>query len=235
MATTLYGWDWVGDDEPDTGVLATQGWIKPTTGEKYRRNTSNTAWVFDGNVNSRVGGAVEVAGSTVTGPILDIPNLASLTDPDFIGTIRQDGMSVALTTALASLEKRTFDRLASLVREQYLSSNKVSGAGAAIAFDSQTFLMSGQAAIATGLTVPLPTFVSDGAVATAAQVRGYGCSIAGFAYHDDALTTNLGTWVMTETGASTRVFRLQHTVSGTDWADVLNATWAFSTFILATR
>jgi hypothetical protein len=161
MTTTLYGWTWVGDDEPTTGVLATQDWRKPTTGERFSRNTSNTAWVVDGNVNSRLGGAVEVAGSTMTSALLGATNLPPLTDPDFIGTIRQGGFPVALMTALAALEKRVYDRIIYQIREQWLSNLRRSVIGSVMAF--------GYGTVAAKSAVPLPTY-DDGISATIGEV-----------------------------------------------------------------
>ena len=150
MATTLYGWDWIGDDEPTTGVLATQRWISPTSGEIYTRDTSNTSWIYSGNVDNRMGGAVEVAGSTMTGSLLDAPNLPPLDNPDFTGTIRQGGFPVALLTALSDLEKRLYDRIAYQVREQFLSQTKRSTLGSTMAF--------GYGTVDHGGVVPLPRY-----------------------------------------------------------------------------
>lgn len=161
MATQLFGWTWVGDEEPTTGVLATQEWINPTTGEKFQRDTSNASWIVMGNVNSRLGGAVEVAGSTVTGPILDVPNLLPVNDPDAVGTIRQGGFPVALMTSLAALEKRIYDRIIYQVREQYLSQLRRSVIGSSMAI--------GYPIINDGQTIPLP-FYDDGVQATKDQV-----------------------------------------------------------------
>lgn len=182
MTTVLHGWTWVGDDEPTTGVLATQGWIKPTTGEEFRRNTSNTAWIVFGNVNSRLGGAVEVAGSTVTGPILGAPNLPPLTDPDFLGDIRQEGFKVALETSLAALEKRLYDRVSSQVREQFLSQTKRSGTSSNIAYHTES-VETTVGVLLAGIAIALPVF-SDGVTATSDQVVGYSYAMAGWVTGD---------------------------------------------------
>ena len=181
MTTTLYGWDWVGDDEPTTGVLPTQRWISPTSGEIKVRDTSNSTWIYAGNVNNRMGGAVEVAGSTMTGPLLDAPNLPPLQDPDFTGTIRQGGFSVALNTAIAALEKRTYDRIAYMVREQFLSSSKLSGSAANIAAYNTLTRITQAALNNPGLVIPLPVFATDGVTATEAQLLFYGWSVVGSA------------------------------------------------------
>jgi hypothetical protein len=231
----LYGSMWIQDNEPTSGVVPGMEWTQPTTGVVQSRNTSNTAWVYSRNINETQGGSVAVAGSSMTGPLLNSPNLPTLDDPDFQGTIRQDGFQVALMTALAALEKRTYDRLASLVREQFLGGSALSGAGGSIAFDSQTVYMTGTDAISTGVSIQLPTFRSDGVVATPDQVLGYGAALAGFAYHDDPTTLNTGEFHLLETGSLSRVYRLVHTATGTDWIDFGTHNWAISTWILAAR
>ena len=161
MATVLYGWTWYGDDEPTVGVLPTQEWRAPTSGEIYVRDTSNASWVYAGNVNNRMGGAVEVAGSTMTGSLLDVPNLLPVADPDATGTIRQGGFPVALMTSLAALEKRIYDRIIYQVREQYLSQLRRSVIGSSMAF--------GYPDVYNGNPVPLP-FYDDGIQATVDQI-----------------------------------------------------------------
>ena len=179
----LYGWTWVQDAEPTTGVLPTQEWRKPTSGDIYMRDTSNTSWIYAGNINTRMGGAVEVAGSTMTGPLLGAPNLPPLQDPDFAGTIQQGGFNVALQKNLADLEKRLQDRITYQVREQFLSQFQQSGTAANIAAYSKVSSISESAMSAggsfTGLAIDLPTFLSDGLTASPSQLLFYGWSIEG--------------------------------------------------------
>ena len=207
MATTLYGWTWVGDDEPTEYVEATQEWISPATGNKYRRNTSNTAWTFDGNINSRLSGAVEVAGSTMAGPLLDAPNLPPKDDPDFTGTIRQGGSPVALETSLAALERRLYDRIGYLVRQQFLSNTKRSGTAANIAYDSGVAKPSRDTLFNVGYTVPLPVFESDGVTATEDQVLGYSLSLHGAMWYVGAAEKDYG-MVLYESPEGSRTFKV---------------------------
>ena len=193
----LFGWTWYQDDEPTVGVLPTQEWIQPTSGEINRRNLTNTAWVFFGNVADRMGGAAEVAGSTMTGPLLDTPNLPPLENPDFIGTIQQGGFNVALLKNLAELERRLYDRVTFQVREQFLSQFQKSGTSANIAFyskvktDTWNHMLTGAAGPGSdtptarnasvsaghdfqGMLVDLPVFSSDGITATDDQTIAHG-------------------------------------------------------------
>ena len=206
MATTLYGWTWVGDDEPTEGVEAGQTWFKPTTGNNYQRNTSNTAWTFMGNANSRLSGAVEVAGSTMTGHLLGASNLPPIDDPDFTGTIRQGGSPVALETSLASLEKRLYDRIGYLVRQQFLSNTKRSGTSANIAYDSGVVSTTAHQLRDTGYTIPLPVFQSDGITATSDQVLGYSIALCGAAWYIGAAEVDWGVYLY-ETSAGSRTYK----------------------------
>lgn len=204
MATTLYGWTWVGDDEPTEGVEAGQTWFRPSTGNNYQRNTSNTAWTFMGNANSRLSGAVEVAGSTMAGPLLDVPNLPPKDDPDFTGTIRQGGSPVALETSLAALERRLYDRIGYLVRQQFLSNTKRSGTAANIAYDSGVVRTTAHQLGATGYTIPLPVFQTDGITATPDQVLGYSIALCGAAWYIGDAEVDWGVYLYeTEPGSRT--------------------------------
>jgi hypothetical protein len=179
----LYGWTWVQDVEPTTGVLATQEWRLPTSGEIYVRDVSNTSWIYFGNVNNRMGGAAEVAGAVMTGPLLDTPNLPPLQDPDFLGTVRQGGFNVALQRNLADLEKRLTDRITYQVREQFLSQFQQSGTASNIAayskLNSVTEASLSVGAGFTGLAIDLPTFLSDGLTARPSQLLFYGWAVEG--------------------------------------------------------
>ena len=191
----LYGWTWVQDTEPTTGVLPTQEWRLPTSGEIYVRDTSNATWVYAGNVNNRMGGAVEVSGSTMTGPLLDAPNLPPLDDPDFTGTIRQGGFKVALNTEISALEKRIYDRIGYMVREQFLSQSGRSSTANNIAAYNTFVSISSAEFQSTGVAIPLPVFASDGVTATPAQLLFYGWSCVGSSDTQNA-------WAIREAGAS---------------------------------
>ena len=206
MATTLYGWTWVGDDEPTEGVEAGQTWFRPSTGNNYQRNTSNTAWTFMGNANSRLSGAVEVAGSTMAGPLIDAPNLPPKDDPDFTGTIRQGGSPVALETSLAALERRLYDRIGYLVRQQFLSNTKRSGTAANIAYDSGVVSTTAHQLRDTGYTIPLPVFQSDGITATPDQVLGYSIALCGAAWYIGDAEVDWGVYLY-ETEAGSRTYK----------------------------
>jgi hypothetical protein len=133
-----------------------------------------------GNVGSRLYGAVEVAGSTVTGPLVDVPNLLPTNNPDATGNIRQEGFSVALLKDLADLEKRFNNRINEAVAEAFLSNTKLSAVAANIAVYAQILTPSVYQLLNSGVSVPLPTFQSDGTKATKDQLVAYGAALAGW-------------------------------------------------------
>ena len=133
-ATTLYGMTWFGDDTPTTGVIGGQDWRRPTSGEWWVRNTSNTDWTYMGNMNNNGLGAVQTAGDTVTGPLNGVPNLLPTTDPDVSGTITENGFPLATELSLSQLQKFIMTQLKSMVRAQFLSQTKLSGTATNIAF-----------------------------------------------------------------------------------------------------
>jgi hypothetical protein len=183
-ATTLYGNEWYGDVNPTTGVLPGQSWVQPTSGTVWRRNTSNTAWVPFGNVNSSLGGALNGGGDTATGPLLDLPNLAPINNPAFTGTMLLNGIAVALQTDLSAQQKSLYDDIVNGVSQQFLSQYQQSTTAANIAYYSsmatvtQNQMVYGNSGF-TGLAIPLPTFLSDSLPATQGQLVGYGWSVVG--------------------------------------------------------
>jgi hypothetical protein len=179
MTTTLSGNTWIGDSEPTAGVLPCQQWIKPTDGSMFYRDTTNTVWTFFGNVNNQLGGAIKASGDTMTGPLLDAPNIPPLDSPKFLGTIDQDGFPVALKIDLASLSKRIYDQISSQVRSQFLSQFQQSAVAANIAFHAEVFVQTYTLWYSTGHAIAAPVFASDGATATDSQIIAYGYSLAG--------------------------------------------------------
>ena len=189
-ATTLYGMTWFGDDTPTTGVIGGQDWRRPTSGEWWVRNTSNTDWTYMGNMNNNGLGAVQTAGDTVTGPLNGVPNLLPTTDPDVSGTITENGFPLATELSLSQLQKFIMTQLKSMVRAQFLSQTKLSGTATNIAFLSG---YSGLLSYTTmngwngsnpttfaGFIIPYATFKSDGLQATSDQELDYGWALTYF-------------------------------------------------------
>lgn len=176
--STLFGNEWVGDTEPTTGVLAGQSWIQPTSGDMSRRNSSNTAWVVVGNINDAMGGAVSKSGDTMTGALLGAPNLPPLEDPDFQGTVFENGFPLATQLLVNRLQANLREYINSAVRAQYLAQTKLSGTAADIAANFTVLSYPIDTWVdpthVDGVAAPLPVFQSDGVQATSAQVVAWG-------------------------------------------------------------
>lgn len=201
-ATTLYGYTWVGDSSPTTGVLPGQHWYQPTAGIESIRDSTNSTWNELYTSDQTNGGLVAQSGSTLTGPLLDIPNVAPIANPDFIGSLSLNGFPVALQQDLATLQQNINATIAAQVRSQFLSNFSESAVAQNIAFQvttqsalvsavstgSQQFPMTlAQAKAANssfvGITIPYPVFASDGLTATAAQMVGVLWSYIETQYH----------------------------------------------------
>ena len=205
-ATTLQGWDWVGDSEPSVGVQATQGWRQPTSGNWWVRNTSNTDWTYMGNMNDNALGSVQTAGDTMSGPLNSVPNLLPTTDPDASGTIRENGFPLATELSLSQLQQFIMTQLKSMVRAQFLSQTKLSGTAANVAFGSGYVALT-YAEISSGNTysIPYPVFQSDNIQATRGQILAYGWSLVVFSpgldtNHMGLVETATGSMVLEATG-----------------------------------
>lgn len=179
----LQGNTWIQDDEPGT-PSACQEWIQPTAGTRYFRNTTNTAWVYHGRIDEELGGAVSKGGDMMGGPLLGSHGLPPQTDPDFNGTVRQEGLPVALQRHLAALERRLMDRQASEVRRIFASKTQMSAVAQSLAFESAFVTKTINAFTTDGVAIDLPTFKSDNQVATPDQVLGYGLDVMGFMAFD---------------------------------------------------
>lgn len=207
MATTLFGATWIGDEEPTVGVVACQDWRRPTSGEHWMRNTSNTAWGYWGNVNEERGGSAALSGAAFTGPVT-APDVPPETNPDFFGTARQNGIPLALQTALSSMERRLYDRLGFLVEQRYLSQSRRSGIAASIAFDAIVTEITHANLYANGVTVPLPIFESDGVSATWDQVDMYCAIPLGMCWFDSVVGSATSCSVrLAETAEGSHVFK----------------------------
>jgi len=181
VPSVLYGNTWVGDITPTTPVWVGQQWVQPTAGTIGY--WTGTAWTFFGNINNVMGGAVQAAGDTVTGPILNIPNYLPQTNANALGTFTLNGYPVALQTDLTNLQNTMTSLITNQVRAQFLSQYQQSSVAANICgYQTMTTMtvpgiMSGSSY--TGLAITLPSF-SDGVQAVASQLVDYGWSVVGF-------------------------------------------------------
>ena len=203
----LYGATWIQDEEPSVGVVACQDWRRPTSGEHRMRNTSNTAWVYLGSIDEERGGAAALSGADFTGSVT-APDVPPETNPDFLGTARQNGIPLALQTALSSMERRLYDRLDFLVDEKFLSQSRRSGIAASIAFDATVVEITQANLYANGVTVALPVFESDSISATWDQVDMYCAIPLGMCWFDSVVGSGTSCSVrLAETAEGSHVFK----------------------------
>jgi hypothetical protein len=176
MTSILYGNTWVGDSEPATPVWAGQEWVQPTAGTISRRNSSNTAWVPTGSINAQT--AVQKSGDTMTGPLLDVPNLAPIDSPDFQNTAQLGGLNLATMLSLSQLRRGLLSYIDDSVRTQFLSQTKLSGTAADIAASFQVLSFPIDTWVdadhVNGVVASFPVFQSDKVQATEGQILAWG-------------------------------------------------------------
>jgi hypothetical protein len=170
------------------------------------RNTSNTAWVYLGSIDEERGGAAALSGADFTGSVT-APDVPPETNPDFLGTARQNGIPLALQTALSSMERRLYDRLDFLVDEKFLSQSRRSGIAASIAFDATVVEITHANLYASGVTVALPVFESDGISATWDQVDMYCAIPLGMCWHNSGVSSFNNSVRLAETEEGSHVFK----------------------------
>ena len=142
-------------------------WANSSTGDLYARNTSNTAWVKQGNLNQAQGGSLPLAGGAMTGAITGVSGWAPETSPDFNTSAKLEGVNLATTNDLSTLQTNLEDyvdaQVASAIASQGVTSEVASNTAI------QTGTLKGATAT-TAITIPLPVF-SDGQAATEAQCK----------------------------------------------------------------
>jgi len=142
-------------------------WANSSTGDLYARNTSNTAWVKQGNLNQAQGGSLPLAGGAMTGAITGVSGWAPETSPDFNTSAKLEGVNLATTNDLSTLQTNLED----YVDAQVASAIASQGVTSEVA--SNTAIQTGRLMGATPLTtieIPRPVF-SDGQTASEAQCK----------------------------------------------------------------
>lgn len=180
----LAGARYIQDSDPGAVGFGYE-WAKPSTGELYARNTSNTAWVLVGILDNANLGNIPLSGGAATGALTGATGLAPTSSPDFTTSAKRDGVNLARMTDLTDLAttlRAEFASIASsLVSSQVPSS--LTAANLAVGGGSQSF--SGTAISNQSVTIPLPIF-SDGTTATDAQVLFHRMWPASFGLSDRA-------------------------------------------------
>jgi hypothetical protein len=141
----------------------------------------------------------------MTGALLGATNLPPIQDPDFQGTVEQQGFPLATLLALAQQRQDLKTYIDNTVRAQFLSQTKLSGTAANIAIFSDALSIPSSTYGANDnpypFSVPLPTFSSDGVQATRAQCIGYGASFAGIIGGGSSSFTGYNKLVETSSGS----------------------------------
>lgn len=142
-------------------------WKNSSTGNVYDRNTSNTGWVFLYNSNQVNGGLLPLTGGTMTGAIAGVSGWAPETSPDFNTSAKLEGVNLATTNDLSTLQTNLEDYVDAQV------ASAIASQGVTSEVSSNTAIQTGRLQGATPLTtitIPLPVF-SDGQSATEGQCK----------------------------------------------------------------
>lgn len=165
MAYVLTGTRYIGTGTEPTPV-AGYDLVDTSTGNYKVSNSSSTAWVLVGSVNSPNLGMLPLTGGTMTGAIAGAHGLATLDAPNFTTSVKLNGVDLATTTNLSSTSTTILDSIAPKINE-------------AIAGISSAFSVKSSVARAVGLltftttatqTIPLPTY-PDGTTASESDCK----------------------------------------------------------------
>ena len=128
-------------------------WLNTTNGNLYERNTSNTAWVSQGNVNSALYGAAPISGFTAQGAINGATGLATLSASNF-QSLQLNNVNVATVNDLADAQTAILKACDSKINSGLsgISSNSIY---------STLFAFAQGSGLAHGQPVPLPAFAGD--------------------------------------------------------------------------
>ena len=185
----LIGNTYVQDTDP--GAVGYGYFWQKMNGDRSARNTSNTAWVAQGNVNQAYSGAAPISGFAAQGAITGATGLALLSSSNFqalqlnsVNVATVNDLSDAQTAILKSCDAKINSGIAGVTAAQTYS----------------TFLAFDQGIVNDAGTVPLPSF-SDRS-ATADELVFLGVEVYRIA---DAFTGNY-TWTLDcKVDAATRV------------------------------
>lgn len=142
-------------------------WANSSSGILYERNTTNTGWVQIGNTNSASYGLLPLSGGTMTGAIAGVSGWAPETSPDFNTSAKLEGVNLATTNDLSTLQTNLEDYVDAQVASALASQGVTSEVSSNTAI--QTGRLQGATPLTT-ITIPLPVF-PDGQTATEAQCK----------------------------------------------------------------
>ena len=142
-------------------------WANSSSGILYERNTSNTGWVQIGNTNTTNYGLLPLTGGAMTGAISGVTGWAPETSPDFNTSAKLEGVNLATTNDLSTLQTNLEDYVDAQV------ASAIASQGVTSEVSSNTAIQTGRLQGATPLTtitIPLPVF-SDGQSASQGQCK----------------------------------------------------------------
>lgn len=167
MAYVLTGTRYIGTGTQPTPV-AGYDLVDTSTGNFYVSNSSATAWVLVGSVNSPNLGMLPLTGGTMTGAITGATGWATLDSPDFTTSAKLGGVDLVTATSLSSTSTTILDSISPKINE-------------AVAGISASFSVKGSVASAVGTltfttsatqTIPLPTY-QDGTTAAESDCKWF--------------------------------------------------------------
>jgi len=144
----LIGNTYVQDTDP--GAVGYGYFWQKMNGDRSARNTSNTAWVAQGNVNQAYSGAAPLSGFTAQGPITGATGLAMLQAANF-QSLMMNSVNVATVNDLSDAETAILKSCDAKIN------SSISGITASSAY-STMFAYGTGTALAHGQTIPLPSF-----------------------------------------------------------------------------
>lgn len=165
MSFTLTGTRYIGTGAYPTPVLG-YDLVATDTGIYAVCNSTATAWVTVGSVNSPNLGMLPLTGGTMTGAVAGATGWAPLDSPDFTTTAKLAGVQLATVTDLSNTQTTVLDSIAPKISEAVagVTSGITTAANIAMASGLLTF------SSAATQTVPLPTF-NDGTTAAEASCK----------------------------------------------------------------
>ena len=161
MAYTLVGSRYIGTGSLPTPVAGYDA-IDTSTGDQYVSNTSGTAWVTVGNVNTTNLGLLPVSGGVMTGAITGATGWAPSDSANFATKAYIAGIDIGTTDQLATLKTEVMDSITPKITEAIASTVAAVGVNSKVAksMGVLTFTPATAFTIPAVQTIPLPTYPS---------------------------------------------------------------------------
>ena len=161
MAYTLVGSRYIGTGSLPTPVAGYDA-INTSTGNQYVSNSSSTAWVLVGNVNTLNLGLVPVTGAVMTGALTGATGWAPDDAANFATKAYIAGIDIATVDELAAQKTEIMDLITPKITEAIASTTAAVGVNSKIAkaMGVLTFTPANNYIAPAVQTIPLPTYPS---------------------------------------------------------------------------